>query len=88
MTATRILHGLERSAAKGDEADGIARLWFLEWVFGLDGEATPAEARAALASRAAQNAESAAACAFVRFLRQAAQPVAPEMRRRRRRAIH
>jgi len=89
MTATRILQGLERSTATGAEADSLARLGFLEWAFGLEGAATPAKARAALASPAAQRAESAAARAFVGFLGQATQPVARAgMRRGRKRAVH
>lgn len=87
MSATQILNGLERSTATGEEADQVARLGFLEWAFGLEGEATPAEARAALASPAAQRPASAAACAFVTFLHQAAQPMARGFRRRRR-AVH
>lgn len=88
MTATRILNGLERSTATGPEADQVARLGFLEWAFGLEGEATPAEARAALASPEAQRPASAAACAFVTFLHQASQPMTRGFRRGRRRAVH
>jgi len=92
MMATRILNGLELCAATGEEAESVARLEFLEWVFGLDGAATPAEARAALATPAAQRAESDAACAFVGFLRQASRPVSRPAtkgaRRGRRRTVH
>ena len=83
------LQGAGRLRAEpGAEADSIARLGFLEWVFGLGGEATPARARAALASPAAQRPESAAARAFVSFLRQAAQPMTGKVRRGRRRTAH
>lgn len=93
MTATRILDGLERSPATGAEADAVARLGFLEWVFGLEGGAARAEARTALASPAAQRPGSAAARRFVAFLRQAALPVSRPTsgqtgRRRRQRALH
>ena len=89
MTATRILDGLERSTATGDEADSIARLGFLEWAFGLDGEITPRQARDALASPAAQKADSAAARAFVGFLHEAARPIARSLvRRGRARTLH
>ena len=89
MTATRILNGLERSTATGDEADTVARLGFLEWAFGLEGDATPGAARAALASPAAQEAGSDAARAFVGFLHQAAQPIACRLvRRGRNRMLH
>jgi len=88
MSATRILNGLERVSATGPEADNVARLGFLEWVFGLEGEDTAAKARAALACPAAQRPESPAACAFVSFLRQASRPVSHEVRRRRRRAMN
>jgi len=88
MTATRILDGLERSDATGPEADSVARLGFLEWAFGLEGEVTPAKAKAALDSAEAQGPESDAACAFVLFLRQATRPVTGGLRRGRRRALH
>ena len=89
MTARRILDGLERSTATGAEADAVARLGFLEWAFGLEGDATAAEARAALASPQAQRPASAAACAFVSFLRQASVPVSRTAARRgRRRLVH
>ena len=89
MTATRILNGLERSTATGDEADSMARLGFLEWAFGLECDATPGAARAALASAAAQRADSDAARAFVAFLNEAAQPIAQRLvRRARNRTLH
>lgn len=89
MSATRILNGLERSTATGPEAETVARLGFLEWAFGLEGEATPDEARVALATPEAQQPGSAAARAFVSFLRQAAQPVSRiDSRRGRKRAFH
>lgn len=88
MTATLILDGLERSTATGDEAHVVARMGFLEWAFGLEGEATPAEARAALEAPAAKAPESDAAQAFVAFLRQATQPVSTGFRRGRRRRLH
>ena len=88
MTAARILDGLERSEATGAEADNVARMGFLEWAFGLEGEVTPAKAKAALDSAEAQGPESDAACAFVVFLRQATRPVSGGLRRGRRRALH
>lgn len=88
MTATRILDGLERSEATGAEADSVARLGFLEWAFGLEGEVTPAKAKAALDSAEAREPESDAACAFVVFLRQATKPMRGSLRRGRRRALH
>ena len=89
MSATRILDGLERSTATGAEADTVARLGFLEWAFGLEGEATPNEARMALATPGAQRPGSAAACAFVSFLHQATQPISRRAcRRGRKRALH
>lgn len=88
MTAARILDGLERSDATGPEADSVARMGFLEWAFGLEGEVTPAKARAALDSEAAQRPGSDAACAFVLFLRQATRPMSGAARRGRRRALH
>ncbi|MEQ9261025.1 MAG: hypothetical protein RIG84_18210 [Roseovarius sp.] len=75
MMATRILDGLERSTATGEDAHMMARLGFLEWAFTLEGEATPAEARAALEVPEAQRAESCAAQAFVGFLREASRHV-------------
>ena len=88
MTAARILDGLERSEATGAEADNVARMGFLEWACGLEGEVTPAKAKAALDSAEAQGPESDAACAFVVFLRQATQPMMGGARRGRRRALH
>ncbi|KZY35966.1 hypothetical protein A3731_16420 [Roseovarius sp. HI0049] len=82
------MDGLERSDATGPEADSVARLGFLEWAFGLEGEVTPAKAKAALDSAEAQGPESDAACAFVLFLRQATRPVTGGLRRGRRRALH
>ncbi|WP_111732003.1 hypothetical protein [Roseovarius amoyensis] len=88
--ALRILQGLERSPATGDEAEGMARLGFLEWMFALEGDsAVPEHARVALHSDAARAAESAAARAFVGFLRQATWPLPPApVRQRRRRALN
>lgn len=89
MTASRILHGLERSSATGREADSMARLGFLEWVFTVEGAATPGAAKKALALAEAQRPESAAARAFVGFLRQATQSVPGAGRRRgRRQRLH
>ena len=89
MTARQILDGLERSTATGAEADSVARMGFLEWAFGIEGEATAAEARAVLASPQAQQPESPAACKFVSFLRQASVPMSRSpVRRGRRRLMH
>jgi len=89
-TVLRILQGLERSPATGDEAEGMARLGFLEWMFALEGaSAARGHARAALQSDAAQAAESAAARAFVRFLQQATWALPPaQVRKGRRRALN
>lgn len=85
MTATRILYGLEASAATGAEADAAARLGFLQWMAELPAGAAPRAARAALKSPAAQNPESAAARAFVTYLHAASRPaVLPGAGRRRR----
>ncbi len=75
MTATRILDGLEHCDATGAEADTMARLGFLEWVFTLPTQATARAAQDALKSPAAKNPDSAAARAFVGYLEQATQPV-------------
>jgi hypothetical protein len=89
MSATQILNGLERSETTGSDADAVARLGFLEWVFEQEGSVTAADAREALASPEAQGAGSAAARAFVGYLFDAAQSVPlPSGRRRSRRAVH
>ncbi|MDR9394402.1 hypothetical protein [Roseovarius sp. SYSU LYC5161] len=74
MNVTQILDGLESSAATGHEADTIARVGFLEWVFAYPRATTQQDARRALAEPAAQNACSAAARAFVKHLEQATGP--------------
>jgi len=84
MSVSRILDGLEHSNATGREADKVARLGFLEWVFSSPDAATPQAVRNALNSAAARDPGSAAARAFVGFLRQAAQPVCHGHVRRRR----
>ena len=58
MTATRIVQGLERSETTGAEAAMVARMGFLEWVLGLDGDATAQTAKAALAEPCLQQATS------------------------------
>lgn len=84
MTAIRILHGLEDISATGHEADSVARLGFLEWVFTSPGSVTPAEARRALSDIAPHAPGSAAACAFVSFLQEASRmSMAPPSRRGR-----
>jgi len=89
MTVTTILSGLEACDARGDEADAIARLGFLEWVFSAKGLVTPGAARLALKSSAAQNPESAAAQAFVGYLWEATRPaLGPRHQRRRARVCH
>lgn len=72
MTAIRILHGLEDVSGTGAEAEGMARLGFLEWVFASPGTLTPAAARRALEDIAPHAPESEAACAFVGYLEEAA----------------
>ena len=82
MTITRIIEGLNRSAATGAEAQTAARLGFLEWAFtGLE-PATVEAAQAALRGTAVQDASSAAARAFVGYLRDATQPICQPARRR------
>lgn len=71
MNATRIIEGLERSPATGDEAQVAGRLGFLEWALTGADPITPEAARAALKARAAQDASSDAARAFVGYLRDA-----------------
>ena len=81
MTANRILDGLESLTATGAEADSVARLGFLEWVFTLPTTVSARAAREALQSPAAQTPNSAAARAFVGYLEQATHPVAAARRR-------
>lgn len=89
MTVTQILNGLETVPATGAEADGAARLGFLEWVFASPGASTPQAAQEALQTEAAQQARSPAAQAFVGFLQAACVPVrATRGRARRDRVVH
>ena len=90
MGVTRILDGLEASDAAGAEADAVARLGFLEWIFATPDSVTPAMVARALDSPAARNAASPAAQAFVAVLRQAhGTTLCPPVRRRRRApAVH
>ena len=85
MSVTPIMDGLERSGATGAEAEAVARLGFLEWIFACPGAVTAREVREALAEPAVQNAGSAAARAFVEVLEEARQ-VIPVTRGRRGRA--
>ncbi len=85
MCVTRILDGLEACEAIGAEADAVARLGFLEWVFSEIGAVSATQARAALDCPAARNAASPAAQAFVGFLQQAGGPGAVSGAGRRRR---
>jgi len=71
MCVTRILDGLEACESIGAEADAVARLGFMEWVFSETGAVTATVARDALDCPAARNAASPAAQAFVGFLQQA-----------------
>lgn len=71
MTAIRILNGLEDSAATGPEADSMARLGFLEWVFASPGTLTAESARRALQEISPHVPGSPAARAFVGFLEEA-----------------
>jgi hypothetical protein len=75
MSVSRIIDGLERSDAEGREADAVARLGFLEWVFTQPEAVTAQDARAALDAPELQNPTSAAAQAFAGFLRQATKAV-------------
>ena len=83
MTLTRIIDMLEASPARGAQAEALARLGFLEWVFAAPGPVTQGMAREALACPAAQAARSAAARAFVDFLNDAARPCPVAVRRGR-----
>ncbi len=85
MSLTPIMDGLERSGATGAEAEAVARLGFLEWVFAYPGAVTARVVREALDEPAVQNAGSAAARAFVDVLEEARYAV-PMARRRRGRA--
>ncbi|MGK7652437.1 hypothetical protein ACSQ76_08485 [Roseovarius sp. B08] len=85
MSLTPIMDGLERSGATGAEAEAIARLGFLEWVFAYPGAVTARVVHEALSEPAVQNAGSAAARAFVDVLEEAGQ-AAPMTRWRRGRA--
>lgn len=90
MSVTQIVDGLERSAATGAEADAMAKLGFLEWVFAHPGTVTAQAVRNALSEPAMQNPSSAAARAFVDVLREATDVSAmtPVRRGRAARAIH
>lgn len=88
MTLTRIIDALEQSPAMGAQAQALARLGFLEWVFAAPGPVTTDTAREALTSDAAQGARSAAARAFVGFLSAAALPCPTPMRRGRARWLN
>ncbi|MFN3209108.1 MAG: hypothetical protein ACE369_08930 [Roseovarius sp.] len=90
MTVTPIMDGLERSPATGAEAEAVARLGFLEWVFGYPGAVTAGVVREALGEPAVQNAGSAAAKAFVGVLEEARLSVvaAPGRRGRTARRLH
>lgn len=89
MSMTRILSGLEMSTARGDEAQAVARLGFLEWAFTEPGQVTAETVKDALSHPAAKTPDSAAARAFVDYLRQAVTPLAGRRSRRgRARALH
>jgi len=81
---------LERSAATGAEADAMARLGFLEWVFAYPGAVTAQVVHKALSEPAMQNPTSDAARAFVDVVRQATDVtgVVPMRRGRAARLIH
>ncbi|MEO1139650.1 MAG: hypothetical protein AAFW87_09350 [Pseudomonadota bacterium] len=90
MSVTQIVIGLERSNATGPEADAIAKLGFLEWVFAHPETVTVQVVRAALSEPSLQNPTSAAARAFADVLRQAMQVagVTPVRRGRAARLVH
>lgn len=75
MMAARLLDGLERLDATGEEAFAAARLAFLEWIFAQPGVVTASQAREALNALKAEAPESDAGQAFLRYLRQASVPV-------------
>ncbi|MEM8775810.1 MAG: hypothetical protein AAGF53_12305 [Pseudomonadota bacterium] len=82
MNATMILRHLEESAATGAEADALARLGFMQWMFEHPGYITSVELNSALSEPALKTPESAAAQAFVGFLKDA--ETTPITRARRR----
>lgn len=90
MTVTHIVDGLERCDATGSEADAMARLGFLEWVFAHPGTVTGKVVRDALADPAVQNPSSDAARAFVGVLQEARclDATSPARRGRHTRRVH
>lgn len=90
MTVHRILDGLERCDATGPEADAIARLGFLEWVFGYPEQITGQVVSQTLAQSCVQNPSSEAARAFVGQLREArsVSGSVPARRGRHQRRLH
>ena len=88
MTVSRILDGLERSEATGSDADQIARLGFLEWVFTQPDAVTSKEVTEALHDASVQKPTSAAARAFVDVLRAARHVSVLPVRRGGRQARH
>lgn len=82
MSLQRIVEGLEQSEATGREAQAMAKLGFLEWVFAQPGAVSAPVVREALAELAVCRVTSDAACAFAEVMRQAAPGVQPAARRR------
>lgn len=90
MSLQRIVEGLEQSDATGCEAQAVAKLGFLEWVFSQPGAVSGPVVREALDELAVCRLTSDAACAFAEVMRQAAPAVPPVARRggRLKRAVH
>lgn len=84
MLVKQIIDQLEQSDTAGADAYEIAKVCFLDWALGLEGEATTTAARLALQSPAAQNANSEAASVFVSFLTDAIKTMPHATPRRRR----
>ncbi|MEL6934719.1 MAG: hypothetical protein AAFO17_16750, partial [Pseudomonadota bacterium] len=82
MHATAILRHLEESAATGAEADALARMGFMQWMFEHPGCITHIELKSALSEPALQTPASPAALAFVGFLKDAEITPTPVTRRR------
>lgn len=88
MSLIRIIDALEDSPSHGAQAQALARLGFLEWVFAAPGPVTAAMAREALASPAARGAQSDAARAFLGYLHAACVPAVAPARRGRARLLN
>lgn len=88
MSLSRIIDALEHSPSRGAQAQALARLGFLEWLFAAPGPVTAAMVREALATGAAQGAQSDAARAFVGYLHAACVSTVAPARRGRARLVN